>query len=425
MIPSRVGDGPWPWALPGEADAGRWLDGLGLAPGARLALAGLNTPATAQVLAAAVRRDLVVVLLSRRLAAPELADQLARAQVAAVAAAPAHPLAAITRHHALPDAFTGAAGTGGPARGALVLFTSGSTGAAKAVRLGPNALAAAVSAHVAGLGLGPDDRWFLPMPLDHVGGAMPLLRALASGCGLALRARFDPADPLDGCTGASVVPTMLARLCETRRAWPSSLRLLLAGGGPLPEPVAAQAAALGLAPRETYGMTEMGSMATLDGLPVPGAELRIVDGRIQVRGPMLFDGYESDGRLLPRPAWHATGDLGTWTEGRLRITGRVAELIVSGGENVSAPEVEAALQTHPAVAEAAVVGLPDRTWGEVVAAAVVRRGGVEESELAAHLATRLAGFKRPRRWLFVDELPRTDAGKLRRHAVRALFAETP
>jgi o-succinylbenzoate---CoA ligase len=199
---------------------------------------------------------------------------------------------------------------------------------------------------------------------------------------------------------------------------------LLTGGGPLPATLIAHSTALGLAPSETYGLTEMGSMVTLDGRPVPGARLRLDDGRILVGGVMCFDGYESGGQLRePAGEWHATGDLGACdAQGRLHIRGRLAELIVSGGENIAAPEIEAALEAHPAVAEAGVVGLPDAQWGEVVAAALVLRGGCSQAELEAHLATRLAGFKRPRRWLFVTDLPRTHTGKLRRNALKERFA---
>lgn len=426
MTPQRSGDGPWPWSLPGEGGALDWLRGLGLAAGDRVALAGLNQAGTAQALGAAMRLGLTVVLLNRRLAATELRRQLAAAAVRRVLADPQHPAAALADAAPLPAGF-GAGLASGPCLGSLVLFTSGTTGAAKAARLGAGAVRAAVDAHVAALGLGPADRWWLPLPLDHVGGAMGVLRGLASGCTVALPERFSDDADLSGCTGTSVVPTMLSRLCEQGRPWPAGLRRLLTGGGPLSPALAARSAALGLAPSETYGLTEMGSMTTLDGLPVPGARLRLDDGRILVGGAMRFDGYEVDGRLArPAPEWHATGDLGEFTpDGRLRVIGRLAELIVSGGENVSAPEVEAALETHPAVAEAGVVGLSDPAWGEVVAAAVVVRGAVGADELAAHLAPLLAGFKRPRRWLFTHALPRTHTGKLRRAELRRLFPDQP
>jgi O-succinylbenzoic acid--CoA ligase len=427
LVPVRVDAGAWGWSLPGEGAAHDWLAGLGLAPGKRIALAGLNRPTTAVLTAAALRGGLTVVPLNRRLAAGEIAAQCGRAAIDLTIADPAHPAAQAVATTAMPGDFGDKPSAGGPPTGHLVLFTSGTTGQAKAARLGTPALSAAVSAHVAALGLTADDLWALPLPLDHVGGTMGVLRALASGSRVQLHERFDAGDfPLEGVTGASVVPTMLARLVEQRNGqpWPTTLRRLLTGGGPLDLALAARCAALGLAPSETYGLTEMGSMVTLDGHPLPGALVQLDEGRIAVGGAMRFDGYEEDGRLIaPAGAWHATGDLGAFdADGRLRVIGRVAELIVSGGENVAAPEVEGVIATHPAVAEAAVVGVPDATWGEQVAAAVVLRSAVGTAELDAFLATRLAGFKRPRRWLTVPALPRTHTGKLLRHEIRRWFA---
>jgi O-succinylbenzoic acid--CoA ligase len=405
-------DGGWGW--PGEVAAGETL--AGLRPGARLALGGLNHPATAQLLAAALRRGLTVIPFNRRLSQPELRRQHARARADRTLAHPGHPLAEAVACETLPEAWAGPA-SGGPLDGALVLFTSGTTGEPRAVRLGADAIRAALAAHVAALALGPADTWSLPLPLDHVGGIMGTLRALVCGCAVTLEAT-----PGADATGASLVPTMLARLVAAGTAPPPHLRTALTGGGPLDPQLAEAARRLGWPVRETYGLTEMGSMVTLDGVPVPGARLRLEDGRILVGGAMRCDGYEGDHGLLPAAEWHLTGDLGELVDGRLRITGRQAELIVSGGENVAAPEVEAALTAHPLVAEACVVGLPDAAWGECVAAAVVLRGAIDGDGLAAWLQPRLAGYKRPRRWRFVDALPRTALGKLQRHLVRGLFA---
>jgi len=412
MRPLRVADG---WVWPGEAAADSWLRGLGLAAGGRIALGGLNREATVQVLAAALRLGLTVVPLNRRLTVDELRAQHRRAAVDLAIADPAHPLMQAVPCTALPE-FIGPPGYGGPLRGALVLFTSGTTAEPKAVRLGADRLQAAVRAHVAALALGADDVWSLPLPLDHVGGIMATLRALNCGCAVTLEAA-----PGAAATGASLVPTMLARLVDAGTPPPPGLHLALIGGGPLDQALATAARRLGWPLRETYGLTEMGSMVTLDGVAVPGALVRIDDGRILVGGSMLFDGYETDGGLQPADAWHATGDLGALQDGRLRVTGRLAELIVSGGENVAAREVEEALLAHPQVAEACVVGLPDAQWGELVAAAVVVRDGLDPASLDAWLQPRLAGFKRPRRWLAVAALPRSALGKVQRHIVRGWF----
>jgi O-succinylbenzoic acid--CoA ligase len=405
-------DGGWAW--PGETAAGGAL--AGLPPGARLALGGLNHPATAQLLAAALRRGLTVIPFNRRLSVPELLRLHQRARADRTLAHPGHPLAEAVACEALPEAWDGPAADG-PLDGALVLFTSGTTGEPRAVRLGATAIRAALAAHVAALALNPSDTWSLPLPLDHVGGIMGTLRALLCGCAVSLESAPGP-----DATGASLVPTMLARLVAAGTPPPPHLRTALTGGGPLDPGLAEAARRLGWPVRETYGLTEMGSMVTLDGVAVPGARLRLEDGRILVGGAMRCDGYEVDGCLRPAAEWHATGDLGELVDGRLRVTGRLAELIVSGGENVAAPEVEAALAAHPLVAEVCVVGLPDPAWGECVAAAVVLRGAIDGDGLAAWLQPRLAGYKRPRRWSFVEALPRTALGKLQRHLVRGLFA---
>ncbi len=447
--------GGWAWA--GEAEARAWLEDLGLRPGQRLALGGLNRPGTVQVLAAALRLGLTIIPLNRRLGLGELAALHQRARADRTAAHADHPLAGAVACAALPDDYTRLE-AGGPKRpdvmadvpvtrwvtagnagtlwgakppasspqppaphvgGSLVLFTSGTSGSPKAVRLGEAAIAAAVAAHVQALGLTATDTWSLPLPLDHVGGIMATLRALACGCAVTLEAT-----PGAEATGSSLVPTQLARLVAAGTPPPPLLRTALIGGGPLDATLATAARNLGWPLRETYGLTEMGSMVTLDGITVPGALLRLDEGRIAVGGPMRFDGYEVEGRLEGGGAWHVTDDLGEFSEGRLRVSGRCAELIVSGGENVAAREVEAALLAHPLVAEACVVGLPDATWGEMVATALVVRGPCAPADLDAWLSSRLAGFKRPRRWLLVPTLPRTALGKVQRHLVLELFAQS-
>jgi O-succinylbenzoic acid--CoA ligase len=408
------------WEPMSASDAARWLLALGLRPGQRVALAGLNDAGTAQVLRAGLELGLDWMLLNRRLTRAELAEQLARVPCAAVVAAPAHPAAALGPYHALPDAFAEAPTW--TCRGGLVLCTSGTEGRPKACHLPAAALMASIDAAVQVLALTPDDVWGCPLPLDHIGGAMCVLRAAASG------GRMRLGDDLAGCTGVSVVPTQLQRLCTRHSRWPEGLRRMLVGGGPLDAATAAACAARGLVARQTYGLTEMASMVTVQdaddpdpasaGRPVPGAEVALIDGRIAVRGRMRAVGYLGE---PPFGDWLVTGDLGRIVDGRLFVLGRVAELIVSGGENVYPAEVEAALAAHPAVAEAGVCGLPDPTWGQTVAAVVVLRGTVDDMELDRFLDARLARFKHPRRYLRVATLPRTSLGKLRRAALAGLF----
>jgi acyl-CoA synthetase (AMP-forming)/AMP-acid ligase II len=161
----------------------------------------------------------------------------------------------------------------------------------------------------------------------------------------------------------------------------------------------------------TYGMTEACSQIATFGWPLPGVELRISDGEVLVRGPIVAPGAASgDG-------WLHTGDLGCFDDrGALVITGRRSDTIITGGENVSPAEVEEVLLAHPGVADAAVVGRPDPEWGEAVVALVVGRGGatLDPDELRDHCRARLAAFKVPKRVEIVPGLPRTASGKLQR-----------
>jgi O-succinylbenzoic acid--CoA ligase len=307
----------------------------------------------------------------------------------------------------------------------------------------------AADAAVSLLHLDAQTTWLGCLPLDHIGGARVVLRAGRGGNRIVLHERFDAEVVTraidDGeVHGLSVVPTMLHRLLAARgdRAWPPALRCLLTGGGPLSGDDIARATALGLAPSQTYGLTEAASqVCTLlpheaaahpgtAGRPLPGMQVRITDGVIAVRGPALFAGYERDGELaeaLSADGWFDTGDLGTLdADGYLTVQGRRSDLILSGGENVYPAEVEAVLERHPLVAEAGVFGVSDPEWGQVVAAVLVARGAPpDDAAFAAWLAANLAGFKRPRRWRWADALPRTTTGKLQRQRLDGAWEIPP
>jgi O-succinylbenzoic acid--CoA ligase len=213
-------------------------------------------------------------------------------------------------------------------------------------------------------------------------------------------------------TLVSLVPTMLSRLLEAGLRDPPALRWVLLGGGPIPPALLERARAANVRVAPSYGMTEACSQIATNGWPLFGFELRIAgDGEVLVRGPAVAAG------ALAGDGWLHTGDLGALDErGRLSIHGRKADTIVSGGENVAPVEVEAALLSHPEVADAAVLGRPDREWGEAVVAKVVARPGTapEPEELRRHCAAQLAPFKVPKRIELVDSLPRGATGKLLR-----------
>ncbi len=302
---------------------------------------------------------------------------------------------------------------------ATVMFTSGTTAAPKRVELTYGNWLANAHGSALALGRDPDERWLCPMPLAHVGGLSILIRSAIYATTVVLHERFDTdsvnaelSDPDNRITLVSLVPTMLARLLDAGLREPPTLRWALLGGGPIPAQLLQRAARAGVPVAPTYGMTEACSQIATFGLPLHGVELQLQDGEILVRGPIVAPG------ALAADGWLHTGDLGAFDDddGRLVITGRKADTIVSGGENVAPAEVEAVLLEHPAVADTAVFGRPDAEWGEAVIAAVVPRDGeaVDASALKTHCAARLAPFKVPKAFEQRAELPRTPSGKLLR-----------
>jgi o-succinylbenzoate---CoA ligase len=294
---------------------------------------------------------------------------------------------------------------------ALVVHTSGTTGVPRPVTLTlGNVLANALGCAVA-LGHDRAERWLCPLPLSHVGGLMVLLRSVIAGTTAVLDA---PAR--DDVTVASLVPTQLGRLLEAGTPPPPRLRVVLLGGAPADPTLLTRARDAGWPVAPSYGLTQTCSAAAIadpgdtetSGRALPGLRISIApDDEILVAGPTVAGGQPL-----------RTGDLGHLDErGRLVVSGRKVDTIVTGGENVMPAEVEAALLAHPAVAEAGVYGRPDAEWGEAVTAAVVLRAPAEPAELRAHCAARLAGFKVPKRIEVREALPRNAAGKLLRRAL--------
>lgn len=306
-----------------------------------------------------------------------------------------------------------------------VIYTSGTSGFPKAVELTYANHAASAIASAWNLGVAPDDRWLCVLPVFHVGGLAILLRSSLYGTCAVLHDGFEPgavAAALESgeVTLVSLVPTMLRRLRDGGLGEAPGLRGALLGGGPVPRELLEWAAGRGFPALQTYGMTETASqVATLPaaealghhgsaGRPLLGVELRTgKGGEILVRGPMVSRAaFAADG-------WLHTGDAGHVDEdGFLHVEGRLDETIVTGGENVTAAEVEDALLRHPAVADAAVAGRPDAEWGQAVTAWVVLATPVPDSELAAHCRSRLAAYKVPKQFIRAPELPRNAAGKL-------------
>jgi malonyl-CoA/methylmalonyl-CoA synthetase len=322
---------------------------------------------------------------------------------------------------------------------ALLVYTSGTTGAPKGAVLRHANLLASAEAVALAWRWSPEDRLVLALPLFHMHGlGVGLHGTLTAGASAVLLPRFDPVEVLsrirEGGTMFFGVPTMWRRLVAAEGAEAlARLRLGVSGSAPLPAELhAAVAARAGRPPIERYGMTETVMLVSNPyegerrpgsvGFPLPEVGVRLADGgEMEVRGPNVFAGYWRRPEATAgsfRDGWFRTGDLGAVdSDGYLRIVGRAKELIISGGYNVYPREVEEALLAHPGVADAAVVGAPDDEWGERVCAFVVAEAGVTDRDLVDWCAARLASYKRPRRWERVDEVPRNALGKVVRHAL--------
>jgi O-succinylbenzoic acid--CoA ligase len=304
---------------------------------------------------------------------------------------------------------------------AAVIHTSGTTSAPRPVALTyGNFLWSALGSAVA-LDLDPRERWLCALPVSHVGGLSILVRSAIYATTAVIHPRFDTDRVLQALkerdiTLVSLVATTLARLLDAGLVRPPALRCALTGGGPVPEALIGRARDAEVPVSATYGLTEACSQVTTGGPPLFCTRLRIAgDGEILVGGPTVAPASrDSEG-------WLHTGDFGALGEdGLLRVSGRIADTIISGGENVSPAEVEAVLEAHPAVQEAAVLGRADTAWGETVAAIVVPRSAdleaaVLKEDLLAHCAAHLAGYKVPKQLDFSGApLPRTRSGKLLR-----------
>lgn len=314
---------------------------------------------------------------------------------------------------------------------ALIVFTSGSGGLAKGVVLTWGNLDASQSASATHLAHNSDDIWLCVLPLFHVGGLSIVIRSAAVGGAIRLEPWSDTpemTEALRRSTLASLVSTQLSQLLDEGDST-FDVRAVLIGGGPASQSLLDRAYERGLGVLSTYGMTETASQVATAPMgmapqrlvqPIAEAEVALGnDGAISVRGPMVAASY-LDGPAIDSDGWLATSDIGEEHPGGMRIVGRRSELIISGGENVMASEVEEALKRIDGVQDACVVGLPDDRWGEAVAAVLVMHEG-DVTYVENRLRESLAGYKVPRRWVVADTIPRTALGKPRRHDVQELF----
>jgi fatty-acyl-CoA synthase len=451
----------------------------GVGPGDRVAWLGHNHPQLIALLFALARLGAVLVPLNHRLAAAEWAAVLADctprllvhdagfAEAAlALCHAPGGPTALSQDTLTSRDLKTTlpAAPDDALAKPALLVYTSGTTGAPKAaVHTQGNLLAnMAIAAQVQGMRA--DDKVLTVLPLFHVGGlCIQTLPALSVGARVLLHTRFDATATL--CAIAQDRPSLTLQVPATLQAltahpdWAatdlSSLRAVWAGSSLLPPEPLQAFMARGVPVSNVYGSTETGPFSIAlppdqaashigsCGWPAPGVEIRLVDpqgapvaagqvGEICVRAPNVVARYWPDTPVLDADGFFHSGDLAQQADdGSYSVVGRAKDMIISGGENIYPAEIENLIATHSSVAECSVVGQADARWGEVAVAVVVLRDPQTadddwEAPLRAFLDGRLARYKWPRRWVRLDTLPRTALGKVQKaELARQLRSLTP
>lgn len=333
-----------------------------------------------------------------------------------------------------------------------IMYTSGTTGFPKGVRQTVQNHSSSAISSALNLGLKEDDIWLCTVPIFHISGFSILMRSLLYGMTVRLYEKFDEAmcaqEIAQGSvTKISVVAVMLERILAYMEeheltAHPNFTTMLL-GGGPVPVDYLERAAKLHIPVAQTYGMTETSSQtATLSNedamrkigsagkplffnqIKIDGATEPREEGEICIRGPHVTPGYI--GRFAERPStedgWLKTGDIGYLDEeGYLYVIDRRSDLIISGGENIYPAQIENILAAHPAVKEAGVCGIEDKTWGQVPIAFVVVKQQITEAELLAFCKERLASYKLPKQIYFVHQLPRTGSNKLLRRNLKDIL----
>ena len=341
---------------------------------------------------------------------------------------------------------------------AVLLFTSGTTGPPKAAVLKHEHLTSYIFGTVEFMGADEDEAALVSVPPYHVAGIAAVLSSVYAGRRIVYLPQFSPEGWVEealaeGITHAMVVPTMLGRILDVlqvQREELPALRHLSYGGGRMPVTVVERAMALlpdaGFV--NAYGLTETSStiaVLTPDdhreaaasddpavrarlgsvGKPLPHLEVEIRDGEVCVRGEQVSGEYLGKGSVRDADGWYRTNDAGRLDDdGYLYIEGRLDDVIVRGAENLSPGEIEDTLMDHPAVAEAAVVGIPSEEWGEAVAAVVVLADGksITEAELQDFVRDRLRSARTPERIEFRAELPYNETGKLLRRVLKAELA---
>ena len=341
---------------------------------------------------------------------------------------------------------------------AMILFTSGTTGRPKGVELSRKNVLWSAIASAFRLGVTPSDRWLCCLPTYHMGGLAPAIRSVLYGTTLLLQRSFEARETAsiiaeEGVTGVSLVPTQLKRLLNVGLS-SRTLRTVLLGGAPASTSLLEQAAETSVPVYPTYGLTETASQVATArpsqveaspgtvGQPLLGTQVRIVregdpvppgeTGEVVVSGPTVTAGYLDEAETAEAFGEFGlhTGDLGHLdTDGKLWVTGRRDDQIITGGELVAPADVSAVLREIEGVKAAAVVGLDDPEWGQRVGALVVPDSAASDSEdlrgrILDQCERRLASYKQPKTVAFVDQLPRTHSGTVDRDAVRNVLTQS-
>jgi fatty-acyl-CoA synthase len=458
------------------------LDGIGVGNGSRVAYLGANHPAFLEAFFATAALGAIFVPLNARLSAAEIAFMLgdSGAMVLLFGSAAASTVEQLdTRPQLIAvDADVPASldyeamiakATESPidaqvdaGEACLIMYTSGTTGRPKGAILTHGNITWNCLNVVVDLDVRSDEVTLVTAPMFHTAALnMTCLPTLLKGGHLVIEPRFDADAVIERIARTRVtllfgVPTMFTALTQSRH-WASadlsSVRLMLCGGAPVPKSLVTTYLERGLSFVQGYGMTETApgvlivdpqlSAETVGAAGVPHffTDVRLVrgdgssaapdePGEIVIAGPNVMRGYwglpDATEQAFLDGGWFRSGDVGVADEsGVITIVDRVKDVYISGGENVYPAEVEKVLCDYEAVIEAAVIGVADETWGEVGMAHVVLAAdsSATEEELSAHLRTRIAGYKIPRSWVFLDSLPHTASGKVQKSQLRARLAQ--
>ena len=313
----------------------------------------------------------------------------------------------------------------------LVVVTSGSTGRGRGVLLSADALT--TSAEATHHRLGGPGAWLLALPVSAIAGLQVLCRGIVAGEPVTVLVREEPLSAAlarmpAGRRYTALVPTQLRRFLDAEAGGLRAFDAVLVGGAATDPALLARAQAAGVAVVTTYGMTETAGGCVYDGRPLDGVRARVTDGGVELSGPVLALGYRLDPGATADAftgGWFRTRDAGRLRDGRLTVTGRLDDVVITGGVNVAPAAVEAALRDHPDVADAVVFGRPDEEWGQSVVAVVVPAPGAapDLASMRSWVGERLGAPSAPRELHLIDSVPLLHTGKPDRRGVAAAILQ--